>query len=659
MHYQNVRYKFVFVQNEVGAQLEERGDVARNWLCIKPLALPGMTFTSETSMPTTFTQLIDDYERRLGSQTQTAAGSPKPTTHTSKNRVSMLKTTLRLLQINPDSPVEAVFSVSALDGALAAITLAEGPTQQRKADLRSNLRWWSTFYLTEIPQPAPEKTVADTKQAKLGQCLRRAIREAQLTQREVSARAEIPLVTLEKWVRGASLPDFRSLEALRRLEAVLGLPQLSLNSSLRKRIYGRCETKTTRYGEELKQKRELRYRFQSGEITAEFRKAWEDLIAHQTRLSPVLKRSALSQWNFKSLTRGEKAPLWFESYLGQRCSSASVAWNSITGYLAFLTLPAENGGLAIPRHQAQTLAWLAVPHAIEAYLVWHKGRSGLANNGLRNFASYAAAMCRRETGYVRQQPDLTQKLPQGTVTDWNESCDRVVSIAQKTTQTALSHSRDPFEGLGYYLGFEDPAEPILNTIRQLQSSAAIVRRGSLESAVAIRDAAILAVILLAPLRLGTLKQLRTGENREVFIKGDVLTLCIPESMLKNGLTRGALKVEFQSELLACVSTYIEEARPVLAQGTKTDLLFFSSRAPTQPWAGLSVRISELTAKYCEGNAIPLHSLRHLVATRHLRQNPGDYKGAAFLLHDSMEMVMRTYIKSNDGTTVRHGGSFKL
>ncbi len=659
MHYQNVRYKFVFVQNEVGAQLEDGGDVACNWLCIKPLALPGMTFTSETSMPITFTQLINDYERRLGSQAQTIADSPKPSTHTAKNRVSMLKTTLRLLQVDPDIPVEVVFSTSALEGALAAITLADGPKQQRKADLRSNLRWWSTFYLTEIPQPTPEKAVADTKQAKLGQCLRRAIREAQITQREVSVRAEIPLVTLEKWVRGASLPDFRSLEALRRLEAVLALPPLSLNSSLRKRIYGKCETKGTRYGEELKQKRELRYRFKPSEITAEFRKAWQDLVTHQACMSPILKRSALSHWNFKPLTTAEKAPFWFESYLGQRCSSASVAWNSITGYLAFLTLPSEKGGLAIPRHQAQTLAWFAVPHAIEAYLVWHKGRSGLANNGLRNFASYAAAMCRRETGYIRQQPNLKKHIPDVTVGDWNESCDRVVTIAQKTTQTAHSHSRDPFEGLGYYLDFEDPAEPILNAIRHLQSSAAVVCRGSTEYAIVIRDAAILALVLLAPLRLGTLKYLRVGENREVFINGYGLNLRIPEPMLKNGSKRGPLKAEFQGELLTCIATYLDGARPILAQSTETDLLFFSSRAPTQPWGGLSVRISEITATYCEGNAIPLHSLRHLVATRHLRQNPGDYKGAAYLLHDSIEMVMKTYIKSNDGTTVRHGGSFKL
>lgn len=118
-------------------------------------------------------------------------------------------------------------------------------------------------------------------------------------------------------------------------------------------------------------------------------------------------------------------------------------------------------------------------------------------------------------------------------------------------------------------------------------------------------------------------------------------------------------MEMQSDLVQCIDTYLKEARPLLKKGTDTELLFFSSRKPMRPWDTMSVRITELTVRYCDGHSIPLHSLRHLVATRHLRRNPGDYLGAADLLHDSVEMVMKTYIKRNDGTLKRHGESYKL
>jgi integrase/transcriptional regulator with XRE-family HTH domain len=661
MTYNQIRYTFVFEKNE-GEQYPNEGFEAKNaisWQCISPLALQGMTIPSKKIMPISFAKLIDDYERRIATESNTTADSSKPYSYAARNRVSMLRTTLRLLNISAETPVEGIISVSALEPTLAALNQVHGIKPQRKADLRSNLRWWSTFFMSDAQEYVAERQIVDTKQAKLGFILRRSIRAAGISQREVAAKSEIPLVTLEKWCRGASLPDYRSLDKLRRLETVLGLPQMSLNASLRKRIYGKSEKIETRYSQELRQKRETRYRFSPNEITSNFKISWEALVAHQASMSPTLKRSHLAQWTYKPVFPGAKKPAWFESYRGHRCAYASVAWNNITGFLAFLSLPIEIGGMGVSRTQAQSLAWLAEPRAIEAYVVWHKSRAGTTNNGLRNFAGYVAAMCRRETGYLRQQPEFANELPHETAADWNEMCDRAMNIANKVSQSAKTRSRDPFEGLEYYFSFEDPAEPILNAIRNLQHGAAVLPKGSPEQSIALRDAAILALLLLSPLRIGTVKNLRINDRKEVKLKDGRLILNIPEILIKNGPHRGDLRMEMQSDLVQCIDTYLKEARPLLKKGTDTELLFFSSRKPMRPWDTMSVRITELTVRYCDGHSIPLHSLRHLVATRHLRRNPGDYLGAADLLHDSVEMVMKTYIKRNDGTLKRHGESYKL
>lgn len=666
MHYENVRYEFVIGSNEgflQGQEVRSSGALTANGNFWEWVAIPDMNISKLTQR--TVEQIITDFRLNASAcadTSETTTTAQLPSKAVVKNRISMLIKALSILGVDASVPASDVLSTDTVEATIAKINQAQNLTQQRLSDLRSNIRWWSHRFtaLEAVPEPEQDQQViSDKKQAKLGFILRTALRKKQLSQRKAAEALGMSLTTLEKWCNGAALPDFRSLEALRKIETFLDLAPLSLNDCLRKRVFDTGEKMTTRFGEQLKKLRKLRYRFRKDEITEVFRQDWLDFVAHQASLSPALKRSLASQWTYKPIPEGDDAPEWFESFRGQRCSSASVAWNSISGFLAFLTLSPEEGGLGVSRENAQTLAWLAVPHAIEGYLIWHRTRAGVGNNGLRNFSTYASALCRRETGYLRQQPALAQKLPVGTVADWDEACERVLTMSQKTGLTARSHSRDPFEGLEYYFSFADPAEPVLNSIRHLTSAAAVVRRGSVEYAITLRDAALLAFVLLAPLRLETLRQLRIGNDRQVVFTDDSLALRIPELMIKNGSARGALKMEFQSELLACISSYLDEARPILAAATETDLLFFSSARPTKPWGGLSIRITDLTRRYCQGNAIPLHSIRHLVATRHLRENPGDIVGAAYLLHDSTAMVMNTYIKRNDGTLEKHGKSFKL
>lgn len=80
MTYNQIRYTFVFEKNE-GAQYPNEGFEAKNaisWQCISPLALQGMTIPSKKIMPISFAKLIDDYERKIATESNTTADSSKP-----------------------------------------------------------------------------------------------------------------------------------------------------------------------------------------------------------------------------------------------------------------------------------------------------------------------------------------------------------------------------------------------------------------------------------------------------------------------------------------------------------------------------------------------------------------------------------------------------
>ena len=66
------------------------------------------------------------------------------------------------------------------------------------------------------------------------------------------------------------------------------------------------------------------------------------------------------------------------------------------------------------------------------------------------------------------------------------------------------------------------------------------------------------------------------------------------------------------------------------------------------------RIKHLTTTYIDGcPGFGPHAFRHVIATNHLRRNPGDYLTVAVLLHDMLETVLKSYghLRVSDGLRV--------
>jgi len=123
-------------------------------------------------------------------------------------------------------------------------------------------------------------------------------------------------------------------------------------------------------------------------------------------------------------------------------------------------------------------------------------------------------------------------------------------------------------------------------------------------------------------------------------------MSISSKLLKNGKRLGNLEVDgISSELTEAIRRYIDVGRQRLVRNSTTDLLFVGSHDPDVMWDGVSPRVRQLTRRFLAEwvpDGLPIHTFRHLVATRFLQLYPGDYVGAAALLHDRLQTVLKTY-----------------
>jgi len=315
-------------------------------------------------------------------------------------------------------------------------------------------------------------------------------------------------------------------------------------------------------------------------------------------------------------------------------------------------------------HAAQTLAWLAVQPVVAQYANWHREQAGGYNNGCRNMLGFAKALCGAETGWLRQHPELALTLPEEVrPADWAASCDAVVAYCTRLTKrdktgkvVLLQRSRNPFDGhLSWFLSFDDPMDPIVQAVTTLRLEAAALATDSRLRAARIRDAALLALLLMLPIRAHTASRLRWGTH--IWQVDNRLIVQIPPELLKNGQALGTLRTELDGPLVAVLLQYVAEARPVLLAGRVSTFMFLSGNVHnSKPWGSLSGCCVRVTERLCDGHGLPEQEFRHLVATRYLRTRPGDYVGVAHLLWDTLETVVSTYAPADPTRAVARNAS---
>lgn len=590
--------------------------------------------------------------------------------HSTDNLPGLLRRVCKKLDEDLDSPATRI-----LGGAYEETRRRLNHLTDLDEKTRRQFRWavkkWQVLLAEHFPFAVSAGQIPVRKQppklTKFAELLREAMRSKAISIAKLASQTDMTVQKLERWRGGRCLPQRSSIGDLERLATALEIDlQLLLpyvkehRGGPSRAVDGALSASMALAGPVPKDKRLQLPRDE--ELPMELKGQWQRIVAEHVRMGSSSRSGSKrggAGWEPKTLPAGQPAPPWFAAFNGGEVQTARRYWSTVRSFIAFLA-STHNTAFDLSPAEAMSIGWFGVPEAVEAYAMFLIERTGGVVNGSVNGLNTLVSLLCSEGGWVRRHVgefDLPERF---RVVAWPASCDEAVLRIADIVGATPEASRDWDEFLSLYLSHADPATPVLAAIEQLWVEADARPPGSKDRARLLRDAAVLALELMLPLRTRTLSLIEYGTvARHITFSADTLKFNLPPQLLKNGRSRGAFKGAVEGELVHVLRRYVQEARPVLCAGERSPYLFVSSRHPTRPWSLVSVQVAVVTGRHC-GLAIPAHLFRHVIAVRYLRQHPADYLGVASLLHDSLETVLARYApKDPTGALLKNSGSLHL
>lgn len=606
-------------------------------------------------MQITYQQLLGLHEERLTLE----KGAP-PSQQVLRNHISVFNAFLMFNGKTLEHRVGREFTDEFSKTARAFSDQIAEKNRKTAADKLSILRAWkrsveslsSAAKLKSVPGISPFQKTLRVAVATSGQSIM-----------EIAAAINACATTLTRWLEGAA-PAKKALPTLHRLEAHLGLERAYLTAKL-EALNAPCATQPIGDDSYIKRHREnVRdlYYLPYSKIGEGFKQEWTAYKSYKTTVHPVgLSRASGAVWRtlpFEQCTHAVVSNPLCHTSASEGSSTALKFIRLVCGFVGFLskekTDEIRTSGMGLPAEQVQTLAMLTIPEFLSAYFEFMKARAGnIAHSGHSANAGTVASLLSKPHGYLRQQPDLIEKvLPFAKGRSWEQLCDEAHRVCEAWKKAGQNrHSRDPKSPLQQLLSLEKPLAPISAAIRRLDEAAAKRASGGPMQAALKRDALLLALLICNPLRARTmtiakyippaehsplvsnLYQTESGSWHLRFNKGD----------FKND---GSKTVDYDAPLPEKLSERLEEYvdvyRPILLR-----------KNPEAPWIfvtcngkqirDIGVHISNLAKRFIpEVPRLGVHALRHLVATDYLARNPDSYAALAQLLHDELSTVLKNY-----------------
>jgi integrase len=163
----------------------------------------------------------------------------------------------------------------------------------------------------------------------------------------------------------------------------------------------------------------------------------------------------------------------------------------------------------------------------------------------------------------------------------------------------------------------------------------------MKAAVNAAIAAAIAILTIAPVRLGNLIRIQLGEN--LIKPGEIdgpYWLAFPSQDVKN---RVQLQFKLLPEVGEIIDEYINDFRPILARGSNAPWLFPGETGGVKTSRTLSLQITDRVFK-ATGLRLTVHQFRHAAAAIFIREFPGQHERARQLLgHTRIETTMRFYV----------------
>ncbi len=614
---------------------------------------PGMSIL-DPPMTITYNELVSR-QQQLHSPDGRPTAPASGTSQVMRNLMSSLHSFLAFNGKTLDSVVGKEM-LADFDKKLKSYSDAISVSDHTKADRRSHLRAWRSTaeaFLAEkqrVTSPKDEE-IAD---AEFHVTLRHALAATGENPVDVARRAGASGQAVQRWLKGA-IPNARAMPSLRRLELTLGLEPDTLRRLVPKQREPKCfptrrESQVDiAYRARLKDRTLDTYRLRIKDIRPGLAAEWRAFLEYKTAKRPALERSSRGKWR---LLPKQKVAANYPEYARKGnllCPTAQFNLNQLRAFIGYLARPTVAGGFGISMEDAQTMAWLAVPQAVNGYLEFLTERSdGVEHGGHVKLTNLASSLTHSVTGYLTQQPAFAKRLPNTfTTMEWTEMCKETHALCAGWKQDARNVSRDPKDPIQRLLDLAEPLSPIFGAVETLDSAAASAPSGSLEEAIHKRDALLLSMLTANPLRnrnyvlmtweednSGVLYRRQDGQWRIRFGADD----------FKND--KHSSKKEYDAPLPRTVSArieeYLDEYRPRLVRDAPEAPWLFPSSSGTL-WLALSRRVAKLTRRLIpETPGFGTHAFRHLVATDYLRKHPNDFLTVAILLHDTLETVLKAY-----------------
>jgi integrase len=175
---------------------------------------------------------------------------------------------------------------------------------------------------------------------------------------------------------------------------------------------------------------------------------------------------------------------------------------------------------------------------------------------------------------------------------------------------------------------------LMNQARSLQDYAPV------KAAVTAQLAVAIAILTVAPVRLGNLTRIRLEEN--LIKPGGLDTpywLVFPHYDVKNQVD---LNFQFDEYLTELIDEYLHQFRPILLRGANEPWLFPGESGRFKGLATLSDQISQRVYK-STGLQITVHQFRHAAAAFYLKHHPGDYETVRRMLgHRNIQTTINFY-----------------
>jgi len=346
--------------------------------------------------------------------------------------------------------------------------------------------------------------------------------------------------------------------------------------------------------------------------------------------------------------------------------------------------------------QKLTFAMMVFPQVWDWYLHWRERRRGFYTKWETDLLAIASALCRKETGWLRQSPRLASRLSEidGLITradiehaqaDWEAACERMYIHARrriKEIDRVVRVHRDPFEPILPVLEAASPVGEYRKITEEILRRIPDEERHSRGAAEAVRAFLLLRFGLHTGLRQKNLRELLlckrgtmpTSERRLEDMKRGELRwnsrdhgweILIPSVAFKNahssffGAKPFRLLLPDLGRLYEMLEVWIDRHRerllgPAADPGTvfvKTAKRISTNAAYDQnsfyeAWRAAIQRYgiyNPWTGRGAIKGLLPHgpHNVRDVLATHILKQT-GSYEQASYAIQDTPEMVAQHY-----------------